>query len=210
MVLEWSYWCFHKAMGDRLCDQIIDFAMTKKKQRAITIQEGWDRDSMKKPLTKKEFQKLQNQRDSFATWLNEPWIYKEIQPFVSEANKKANWNFQWDWSEEVQFTHYGKSQHYDWHNDCHTTDLTKNTRNGRIRKLSLVANLSRPKDYKGGIFQFDLNNTNARGVPIHTCEEMKERGSVIVFPSFLWHKVTPVTSGKRYSIVCWNWGNPFV
>ena len=210
MILEHYYWCFPKAFTPRLCEEVKRFAFSKKKEPANTVKEGWNRNTNKNPLTKKEFDTLKAQRDAHATWLNEPWLYKEIQPFVNGANENANWNFQWDWSEEVQFTHYKLNQHYDWHCDSHITDVTKNTRNGRIRKLSLVINLSDPSDYTGGVLQFDFNNTSVRGVPPHVCEAMKEKGSVVVFPSFIWHKVTPVTSGKRYSLVCWNWGNPFV
>jgi PKHD-type hydroxylase len=39
--------------------------------------------------------------------------------------------------------------------------------------------------------------------------EIREKGSVIVFPSFIWHRVTPVTAGTRYSLVNWNLGFPF-
>lgn len=35
------------------------------------------------------------------------------------------------------------------------------------------------------------------------------RGSVIIFPSYVWHRVKPVTRGKRYSLVVWNLGHPF-
>jgi len=34
-------------------------------------------------------------------------------------------------------------------------------------------------------------------------------GSVIIFPSFVWHRVKPVTKGIRHSLVCWNLGYPF-
>ena len=40
-------------------------------------------------------------------------------------------------------------------------------------------------------------------------KEARKKGSVIVFPSFLLHKVTPVTSGTRYSLVMWTLGQPF-
>jgi PKHD-type hydroxylase len=52
--------------------------------------------------------------------------------------------------------------------------------------------LSDPSEFEGGEFQFQENES----------VKMK-KGSVIAFPSFLKHQVTPVTSGKRYSAVCW-------
>ena len=41
------------------------------------------------------------------------------------------------------------------------------------------------------------------------CTEIRPQGSVIVFPSFVWHRVTPVTKGTRYSLVLWTCGQPF-
>ena len=41
------------------------------------------------------------------------------------------------------------------------------------------------------------------------CKETLSKGSIIVFPSFVWHRVKPVTSGTRYSLVAWHLGNPF-
>jgi hypothetical protein len=39
--------------------------------------------------------------------------------------------------------------------------------------------------------------------------EILPKGSIIVFPSFLWHRVKPVTRGVRYSLVLWHLGYPF-
>ena len=41
------------------------------------------------------------------------------------------------------------------------------------------------------------------------CKEIFPKGSIVVFPSFLWHRVKPVTKGTRYSLVLWHLGYPF-
>jgi PKHD-type hydroxylase len=41
------------------------------------------------------------------------------------------------------------------------------------------------------------------------CTEIRPRGSIVVFPSFMWHRVKPVTKGTRYSLVLWNIGDPW-
>ena len=46
-------------------------------------------------LNKKEVQDLKKKRDSDIVWLNERWIYNAIHPYIHEANREANWNFQW-------------------------------------------------------------------------------------------------------------------
>jgi PKHD-type hydroxylase len=50
----------------------------------------------------------------------------------------------------------------------------------------------------------DPNKSNTK-----KCEEIRERGSIVVFPSHVWHRVKPVTKGTRYSLVIWNLGYPF-
>ena len=77
-----------------------------------------------------------------------------------------------------------------------------------MRKLSMIINLTDPNEYKGGELQFDFRN-EAAGKNIHTCEAMKEKGSIVIFPSFVWHRVTPVTEGTRYSLVNWIVGKNF-
>ena len=42
-----------------------------------------------------------------------------------------------------------------------------------------------------------------------TVKEILPKGSIVVFPSFVWHRVQPVTKGTRYSLVIWNLGYPF-
>ena len=40
-------------------------------------------------------------------------------------------------------------------------------------------------------------------------KEILPKGSIVVFPSHVWHRVKPVTSGTRYSLVVWSIGDPF-
>ena len=56
--------------------------------------------------------------------------------------------------------------------------------------------------------EFDFRNTDEGSQP-RICEEIRQKGSVIIFPSFVWHRVVPVTKGTRYSLVCWSAGNLF-
>ena len=74
----------------------------------------------------------------------------------------------------------------------------------------MTLSLSDEKDYKGGELEFDLRNKDPdqkRNTMI--CKEIKSKGSLVVFPSFVWHRVKPVKKGSRYSLVIWNLGYPF-
>ena len=70
-----------------------------------------------------------------------------------------------------------------------------------VRKLGITVQLSDPKDYSGGEFMFSEDI----GTPSQ--DIIKQKGTVIVFPSFLYHKVMPVSRGRRYSLVGWYEGN---
>ena len=174
-------------------------------------------------------------RDSEVAWLNDQWLYDKIIPIVETANYNAGWKWDIDFYEPFQFTVYNPSGFYGWHRDgdsdhhgifkryipgvTHTENHKQKlpppyTANpsmvGKIRKISLTINLNSPGDYEGGDLKFDFGEHTEDGQRFHTCEEIRPQGSIIVFPSFLPHCVTPVTKGTRYSLVLWCLGRPFV
>ena len=79
----------------------------------------------------------------------------------------------------------------------------------------MTISLSHPDEYEGGNFEVDLrnstdfDNSKERKYSKRLVTEIRPRGSIIVFPSFVWHRVTPVTKGTRYSLVVWSLGYPF-
>jgi len=174
-------------------------------------------------------------RDSEVVWFNDDWLYDLIYPWLEKANKNAGWNFQWDYSESFQFTVYYKGGFYGWHKDGMSDHFSTYKRYihgvtpepmredgklpqryvvnpnmvGKVRKLSLTINLNPPGEYEGGDLKFDFGQHSDDGVQFHTCEEIQPQGSMIVFPSFIPHCVTPVTQGTRYSLVLWSLGEPF-
>ena len=154
---------------------------------------------------------LKKKRDSNIVWLDERWIFNEIQPFVAQANRNAGWNFQWDWTEACQFTKYSKGQYYDWHCDSWPIvyDAPGRTGHGRNRKLSVTLSLSDEKSYKGGELEFDFRNVEREKQKTEICKEVKPKGSLVVFPSEIWHRIKPIKQGHRYSLVAWNLGDPF-
>ena len=107
-------------------------------------------------------------------------------------------------AEPLQFLRYKKGGRYDSHMDIQWSDLKTNIPN---RKLTVITQLSDPKDYEGGELQFF---NGERPMDKKTVEEIRGQGSVIVFDSRDWHRVTPVTKGTRYSLVCWTVGPNFL
>ena len=199
------YWYFKSAVPKRICDDIVRYGKSLQDRMATT---GGFGDTKK--LNKKQIKDLKSKRDSDIVWLKDTWIYKEIHPYVRMANKNAGWNFEWDFSESCQFTKYRKGQFYDWHCDSWEKPYEEGNTKGKIRKLSVTVSLSDPKDYKGGELEFDFRNRDPDKKPnIVKCKEILPKGSLVVFPGFVWHRVCPVKSGERNSLVVWNLGWPF-
>lgn len=104
----------------------------------------------------------------------------------------------WGFQEDFQYTVYGDEEdHYTWHMD---RGMSKNT-GLAPRKLSLVLQLSDPDEYEGGDLEIFVDRE-----PI-TIE--KKKGLIVAFPSFIMHRVTPVTKGTRKTLVVWLTGPSF-
>jgi len=196
MIVKNTYWMFKKALNPNLCKVIKEVALKKKKQFALTGTNDI------KNLTKERKKEILNMRNSNIVWLKEKWLYDILHPFITTANEDAKWNFNWNASENIQFTIYKKNQFYDWHQDW-GPDFPR-------RKISMTVQLSKPEDYEGGELEFDpRNNTDPRISAAFTSPDFKEQGTLVVFPSFVYHRVKPVTKGTRYSLVMWSTGEPF-
>ncbi len=211
------YWYFPSVLTPKFCDDVIAYANAQKETMAITGGFGRGRDLDKEPLNKEEVKDLKRKRNSDLVWLDDTWIYKELHPYVHEANARAGWNFDWERSESCQFTKYKLNQYYDWHCDSWDKVYDRGDPNhpehGKIRKLSMTCQLTDGSEYTGGELEFDFRNydPHMRDESKHRiqCKEILPKGSIIVFPSFVWHRVKPVTAGTRYSLVVWHLGRPF-
>jgi len=173
-------------------------------------------------------------RDSKVAWLTDSWLYDLFQPYIKEANEQAGWRWEYDYHESFQFTCYEPGGFYSWHRDGMSDHYGKYKRFlygitekplgkdnripngyaiednwiGKVRKLSMTVNLNLPGDYDGGNLLFDFGPHND-GEQFHECEEVRPQGSIIIFPSFIPHCVSPVTRGRRYSLVLWTLGDPW-
>jgi PKHD-type hydroxylase len=196
MVLKDYFWYFSKALSPQVCDEIKKFALNKKKKE-LALTGGF---KLKK--NKKDIENMKKIRNSNLVWLNEKWLYNLLTPYVEIANTNAGWNFQFEKSEDIQFTIYNKNQYYDWHTDA-GVDFPI------YRKLSMTVQLSDPNDYEGGDLEFDLRNQTKSPTNIVNLPKLREQGTICVFPSFVWHRVTPIITGKRYSLVMWTYGQKF-
>jgi len=206
MNLENYWYVFQGAIPPRICDDIIAYGEQQAEQTALTGDFNG-----KLPTDQKDVSKLYKTRNSSIVWMNDEWIYREIRPYINQANQDAGWNFDWHHSESCQFTKYRETQHYTWHQDSWHKPYSKprDMTDGLVRKISVTVSLADGSEYEGGDLEFDLRNRGDSQSVIQTSKEARVKGSVIVFPSFVWHRVAPVTKGTRYSLVIWNLGFPF-
>ena len=143
-------------------------------------------------------------------WVHEQWMYDLIWPYMLEANKLAGWKFEIKSAESLQISKYKKGGHYTWHRDGYSDCLSTYDKpdnkffHGIVRKISMTLLLN--DNYEGGEFQF---SRIMGGEPDVATPEFSTTGSIIFFPSYLEHRVAPVTKGTRYSVVLWFLGPPF-
>lgn len=122
------------------------------------------------------------------------WIYERLAMIAHQTNYQYYYFDMSGFEEELQLAEYGEGDFFEWHMDFGPGPISH-------RKLSLTVQLSDPGDYDGGDLQFMINNK--------VVNAPREKGSVIVFPSFVLHRVTPITRGSRNSIVGWVGGIPY-
>lgn len=180
-----AYWKWDKAAPDSFCDYVLEQIDWSKSGPGLVVS----------PESKGVVD--ENLRRTDVIWVpSDTPVGCFLQTFMTMANSNASWNFSIYSMEDVQIGKYCEevSGCYDWHTD---TNLISSK---APRKLSVVMMLSDPKDFEGGRLEID-------GIDIEI-ELLPKKGSLVVFPSFLKHRVTPVTAGVRHTAVSWMLG-PF-
>jgi len=125
------------------------------------------------------------------------WIYDKIGDMAYEANQNLYHFDLHSMPEQIQYTEYYDHEkgHYDWHMDTGYGNLSQ-------RKISVTVQLSDTHEYEGGDLQLWPGGTYPLVAP-------RGKGNVVIFPSFMMHRVTPVTRGTRKSFVLWLGGGHY-
>jgi PKHD-type hydroxylase len=179
---NWSY--VLNAFDADECKKIIELGENLELKRALTAGELDD--------------ESQKYRKSNVSWIipapETEWLFRKMTDLVVVANEKFFGFELMGFGEGFQFTKYeAPDGEYDLHID--------KAKHKGIRKLSVVVQLTDPSEYEGGDLEIHLGkipDTMQRGL-----------GNACFFPSYVMHRVTPVTSGKRYSLVAWLTGPQF-
>jgi PKHD-type hydroxylase len=176
-------WCYFKSyFSKEYCEEILE------RSKDLQFQSGFLGESGKTENN--------NYRKSNIAWVY-PDQFSDIYDELWKLEKIANeewFNFDVNNLEYIQLAEYKSEEgaEYKRHQDVFWINSSE-----KHRKLTAVVQLSDPNDYDGGDLQlFECNeypNSN----------EIKEQGSVIFFPSFIYHQLNPVTEGTRHSLVAW-------
>jgi len=120
------------------------------------------------------------------------WIFQRLYDLLAPVNR-AVYQFRLAGFEQgIQISEYPVGNGYGWHVDIGHHMAIR-------RKLSMTVQLSPPEEYAGGELEFMIPALAAdKGI-----------GSLCVFPSWMLHRVKPITSGCRWSMVSWICGEPF-
>ncbi len=137
----------------------------------------------------------ESRRTSEVRWLTHghdtAWLYERIGMLVHSLNGQ-HWRFDLGGIEAIQVARYPVGGTYDWHVDLGPGQAS-------LRKLSVTIQLSESDAYEGGDLEF----------PDGPERLARNRGDAVVFPSFMHHRIAPVTAGERWSVVAWVVGTPF-
>lgn len=184
----WQFW--HASLQDHVVQSIINIS---EEYPVANAGLGFDGSTENTDLRSSEIRWV----DPYHT--NSKFVTDLLWYYGREANRNA-FGFDVDYLPDIQYTKYTaeKNGKYDWHGDTFWANPT-----AYDRKLSIVIQLSDPADYEGGDFEIDPQH------PQLPADQIRAKGSVIVFPSFISHRVTPVTKGIRKSLVSWIQGPKF-
>jgi len=191
-----NLWCvFVGELSDKAVDRILDES-NKYEYKKATV--GPDEKQV-------ENLELRNSNIKFFNTYRSKDITDLLFHYAQLVNR-TDFGFDISGVQDIQYTEYDSKNkgHYDWHEDTMWCDNSQMSQ----RKISITVQLSDSLDYEGGDFEIGtpdwesfLNDLSPNTI--------RKKGTVILFPSFLTHRVTPVTKGKRKSLVSWIDGSMF-
>ncbi len=188
---SWTYW--DDAFTEDELKKIEEICLGQETQRA-TIIGTQNENEVEKVRKSKVYFHTKNEKTD--------WLFDKFNAITSIINDRY-YNYNLNGYKDFQYTEYYAEENgkYDWHMDMIHGPNNMNT----TRKLSIVFCLSEPnKDFTGGEFQINTGNAEE-------CETVKmKKGRMIFFPSYLIHRVKPVTQGIRKTIVIWVTGPKFI
>jgi PKHD-type hydroxylase len=181
---------FDSSFCDKVFEQATNLSPAKIYEGNIS---GREYDNIEKPNMRRSETQL------FTSIVEYKDIFLPVIELIHSVNKE-HYGFNLVQPELMQYTQYGA------HNQGmftpHRDDINYDITASHTRKLSISIQLSDENSYEGGDLVFPENDELDSKL-------LRGKGTAIVFPSYVVHGVSPVTSGVRHSLVSWFIGAPF-
>lgn len=187
---EWQMWSGESGLDPSSCLDIIDRCLALPQEQG-TIGAG----AVNRDIRSADVRGIPNDHPDFSE------LFQKVDYYCRLANRNA-FGLDLSWLPNLSFTTYRAADggKYTRHMDLFWEDGHRVAETDR--KVSMVMQLSNPDDYEGGDLQLEV-----RTAPDPAA--LRARGTMIFFPSFIYHRVTPITRGLRYSLVAWYEGPRF-
>lgn len=197
-----EYIIVKEAIDSAMLERLLQFLKRKRPRAAKMKNEGGDSDDERKARY--------DDRDSAVSWFSAAreceWFHDRLVRITQDVanvqwpilNTGADGKLTCEF-EKCQYAVYGQGQHFNaWHQDAFEEGHDPED----ARQITIVVMLSDRKAYKGGHFQAKVINSAGRKVQ----KKLKMgAGDCVVFPAKkLVHRVLPVESGIRKTIVFWS------
>lgn len=180
------------ALTARQCDRVIELGETLRVQ-AAELASGDPIDDAT--------------RRSKVAWI-EPtgesgWLFDKVAVLAQKANRAYGFDLT-GFGEDLQYTVYDEpGAFYTWHQDGLTGEVA-------TRKLAIVVQLTDPDEYVGADLELFDSVADLSPIELESAHQRcRARGTAVAFPAFEYHRVTPLVSGLRRSLVVWASGPPF-
>lgn len=123
------------------------------------------------------------------------WLYERIERVIRALNHQTYKFDLMGFAEPFRYMVYDGTEgsHFTWHVD--------NGRQSLPRKLSATLQLSDGDAYEGCDLEF-FGTHQPESAP-------RTRGALVIFPSYVLHRVTPIRAGTRKAVVMWSTGPNF-
>lgn len=183
---------FDNALNERQCDSIIEIANRLGLEKSEVVTPDW----------KKKYYD-EKHRKCNSVYFKKDDLYNELYERICIVHKKANESY---FKLDLESLDFMVAQYeegdvaFEWHTDDPLFSSEGIYWSGR--KLTSVFQLSMSSNYSGGDLEIELARNQTK-------TSNRNKGNCIIFPSFLPHRVTPITSGIRYSLVVWSKGPPW-
>jgi PKHD-type hydroxylase len=190
ITFPWVYW--DNGFTEEEIQKIVDYCEEQGTEFGSTFGSKTEEDTKRHRVSNVKFH---NRNENTA------WIFDRLNGIIQSINEQF-YGYELNGYGSFQYTTYDAETEgrYDWHTDMEFT--TGHSIDIEPRKLSMTLLLN--DDFEGGEFQINIGKEeNMITVP-------SIKGRAIFFPSFMIHRVKPITKGTRRSLVVWVLGPKFV